>query len=415
MMTQHLPIDTGRLLGDLDTLATFTEPATDGWTRRAFSPAFIAARDWLAGQMRAAGLTADVDAAGNLIGRRAGIAELPTLMIGSHTDTVPGAGRFDGMLGVLAGMAIARALNANGIQLRHPLEIVDFLAEEPTPFGVSCIGSMGMAGALEPALLDRGDDAGRTLRAALQSVGGRPDAVTTASRRTGAIAAYLELHIEQGRVLEQAGAPLGAVLGIVGIRRAMLRLAGRPDHAGTTPMPLRRDALAAAAETVLAVERVAREAGDAVATVGALRVSPNQENVVPGLVGLSVEVRHLEWPTVERLWDQIVSAAHAACVPRSVALTIADVADVAPMRTPDWLAQLIAEVCEQVTPGAPAIPSGAGHDGSWIGRIAPAGMIFVRSRDGRSHCPEEYSTPEDIAAGVEALARALLALDQRLD
>ncbi|HEY3229614.1 MAG TPA: Zn-dependent hydrolase, partial [Roseiflexaceae bacterium] len=281
-MIEHLPIDTARLLDDLETLATFTEPGTEGWTRRAFSPAFVAGRAWLAERMREAGLNAVVDAAGNLIGRRAGEAVRPTLMIGSHTDTVPGAGRFDGMLGVLAGIAVARALDGHGAQSRHPLEIVDFLAEEPTPFGVSCIGSMGMAGALDHALLDRRDEDGRTLAAALEAVGGRPDASATAARHAGEIAAYLELHIEQGRVLEQAGAPLGAVRGIVGIRRAALRLAGRPDHAGTTPMALRHDALAAAAETVLAVERIARTTGDAVATVGALRVSPNQENVVPG-------------------------------------------------------------------------------------------------------------------------------------
>jgi N-carbamoyl-L-amino-acid hydrolase len=414
-MIEQLPIDAARLLDNLETLATFTEPGTEGWTRRAFSPAFGAGRAWLAERMREAGLTAVVDAAGNLVGRRAGEAARPVLMIGSHTDTVPGAGRFDGMLGVLAGVAIARALDEHGAQLRHPLEIVDFLAEEPTPFGVSCIGSMGMAGALDPALLDRRDEDGRTLADAIEAVGGRPDATATAARRPGEIAAYLELHIEQGRVLEQAGAPLGAVRGIVGIRRAALRLAGRPDHAGTTPMALRHDALAAAAETVLVVERAARAAGDAVATVGVLRVSPNQENVVPGAVSLSVEVRHLDWPTVERLWDEIEAAARAVCAPRGVMLTVADLADVAPMRTPDWLAQVIAEMCAEVAPGTPALPSGAGHDGSWIGRIAPAGMIFVRSKDGRSHCPEEYSSPEDITAGVTALALALLALDRRLD
>jgi beta-ureidopropionase / N-carbamoyl-L-amino-acid hydrolase len=413
---QGLTIDIAGLLGDLEMLATYTEPGTEGWTRRAFSPAFAAGRAWLAERMREAGLDTAVDAAGNLIGRRAVASgqALPALVIGSHTDTVPGAGRFDGMLGVLAGIAVARALDTGGVQLRHPLEIVDFLAEEPTPFGISCIGSMGMVGALDSAALDRRADGGRTLAEALRVVGGRPDALATAARRAGAIAAYLELHIEQGRVLEQAGAPIGVVRGIVGIRRAALRLAGRPDHAGATPMALRHDALAAAAETVLAVERAARAAGDAVATVGALRVSPNQENVVPGVVDLSVEVRHLEWPAVERLWGAIEAAAHAACSSRGVALAVANVSDVAPMRTPDWLQQVIAAACEQVVPGAPALPSGAGHDGSWIGRIAPAGMLFVRSRDGRSHCPEEYSSPQDIAAGAEALALALLELDRQL-
>ncbi len=411
----HLPIDAARLLRDLDTLATFVEPGTAGWTRRAFSPAFIAGRAWLADQMRAAGLTAAVDAAGNLVGHRDGAADLPPLVIGSHTDTVPGAGRFDGMLGVLAGIAVVRALDAAGIRLRHPLEVIDFLAEEPTPFGISCIGSMALAGALDRQALDRRDDSGRTLGEALAAVGGRPDAIETVARRPGAIAAYLELHIEQGRVLEDAGAPLGVVLGIVGIRRARLLLAGRPDHAGTTPMGLRHDALAAAAETVLAVERAARTAGAAVGTVGVLRVSPCQQNVVPGAVELTVELRSLAWPTVEGMWVSVTEAAQAACAARGVALTIDQVEDMASMQTPDWLVELIATACEAVAPGAPRLPSGAGHDGSRVGRIAPAGMIFVRSQDGRSHCPEEYSSPEDIAAGAAALGRALLALDRRLE
>ncbi|HEX9371073.1 MAG TPA: M20/M25/M40 family metallo-hydrolase, partial [Roseiflexaceae bacterium] len=212
----HLPIDTARLLRDLDTLATFVEPGMAGWTRRAFSPAFVAGRTWLAEQMRAAGLAVSTDAAGNLAGRRAGSADLPALMIGSHTDTVPGAGRFDGMLGVLAGVEIARALQDSGASLRHPLEVVDCLAEEPTQFGVCCIGSMALAGRLDPRAAELRAGDGRTLADALSAVGGRPGALGAAARPPGSIAAYLELHIEQGRALEAAGAPIGAVRGIVG-------------------------------------------------------------------------------------------------------------------------------------------------------------------------------------------------------
>lgn len=410
----QLSLDTNRLLRDIETLATFTEPGFAGWTRRAFSPAFVAGRAWLAGQMRDAGLDASVDAAGNLVGRRAGRDAAPALVIGSHTDTVPGAGRYDGMLGVLAGVAVARALRTAGIELRHPLEIVDFLAEEPNPFGVSCVGSMGQIGALESAAMDRCDRDGRSLAEALVAVGGRPGELATAVRAPGSVAAYLELHIEQGRVLEQAGVALGAVRGIVGIRRTRLSLRGRPDHAGTTPMDLRNDALTAAAEVVLAVERAARGAPDAVATTGALHVSPNQENVVPGAVDLAFEIRSLDWPTVERVWDEIMAITRSACAARGVALEIADVDDAAPMWTPDWLVRLIGDACADLAPGAPTLPSGAGHDATWMGRIAPAGMIFVRCRDGRSHCPEEYAAPDDIAAGLAALARALLALDRQI-
>jgi N-carbamoyl-L-amino-acid hydrolase len=411
----HLPLDLTHLLHDLETLASFTEAGFAGWTRRAFSPAFVEGRGWLAAQMRAAGLTTAIDAAGNLVGRREGTTSAPTLVIGSHTDTVPGAGRFDGMLGVLTGIAVARALQSAGVGLRHPLEIIDFLAEEPNPFGVSCIGSMGLAGALDRAALDRRDHDGRTLAEALSTVGGQPDALATVTRAPGAVAAYLELHIEQGRVLETANVALGAVRGIVGIRRARLRLTGRPDHAGTTPMTLRYDALAAAAETVLAVERAGRATPDAVATVGALTVSPNQENVVPGAVELAFELRSLDWPTIERLWQGVMDTTQAACAARGVALTIDDVANAAPMWTPDWLVRTIADICAELVPGAPTLASGAGHDATWMGRIAPSGMIFVRCRDGRSHCPEEYAAPDDIAAGLAALAQTLLVLDRQLD
>jgi N-carbamoyl-L-amino-acid hydrolase len=400
-------IDTAQLLRDLDTLATFTEPDTPGWTRRAFSPAFRAGRVWLAEQMRAAGLSVTVDAVGNLIGRRAGAEDLPPLMIGSHSDTVLGGGRFDGMLGVLAGIALAQSITDNKITLRHPLEIVDFLAEEPTPFG-SCIGSRGLVGALDATALVRTDGAGRTLAEAITEVGGQPSQIANAARSAGSVAAYLELHIEQGRVLEVAGAPIGVVQGIVGIRRINMRFMGQPDHAGATPMCLRHDALAVAAEVILAAERAAHEAGNAVATVGTLHVAPNHSNVVPGTVTLSAEMRSLDWSTVERIWAAIERATENACAKRGVTYTVTDVEDTAPMRTPDWLFKLL----QRAAPDAPVLPSGAGHDGSWVGQIAPIGMLFVRTLDGRSHCPEEHAAADDIAAGVNALARAVSEVDK---
>jgi N-carbamoyl-L-amino-acid hydrolase len=316
---------------------------------------------------------------------------------------------------VLAGIEIARALHDAGLRLRHPLEVADFLAEEPTPFGVCCVGSMALAGQLAPLALGLRDGTGRTLAEAIGSVGGSPEDLRVAARGPGAIAAYLELHVEQGRRLELAGAPIGAVSGIVGIRRAGMRLVGRADHAGAATMTQRHDALAAAAELVLAVERLARETPDAVATVGRLDVSPNQANVVPATVALTVEARSLEWATVEQLWSRIVATAEATANARGVVLGIDPPEDASPMPTPGWLLDVIERACAAVAPGAPTLPSGSGHDAMWIGQIAPAGMIFVRSRDGRGHCPEEFSSPDDIAAGLAALARALLELDARLD
>jgi N-carbamoyl-L-amino-acid hydrolase len=261
--------------------------------------------------------------------------------------------------------------------------------------------------------LDFCDDRGRTLADMLQVVGGHPDKLGSAVRQPGEIAAYLELHIEQGRVLEAANAPIGIVSGIVGIRRATLRFTGRPDHAGATPMTLRHDALTAAATTVLAAEQAAQSFEGAVATVGALALSPNQSNVVPGEVEIQVEMRSLHWDTVKHIWNTITTSAEQAGAARGVTFKASNIHNMSPMQTPDWLRDIVAEACTSVVPNAPVLPSGAGHDASWISRIAPAGMIFVRSRDGRSHCPEEYSSPEDIAAGVDALARALLLLDER--
>jgi N-carbamoyl-L-amino-acid hydrolase len=248
----------------------------------------------------------------------------------------------------------------------------------------------------------------------LYAVGGQPDALASAVRQPGEIAAYLELHIEQGRVLEAANAPIGIVSGIVGIRRAMLHFTGRPDHAGATPMTLRHDALAAAAATVLAAEQAAQSCEGAVATVGALSLSPNQSNVVPGEVEMQVEMRCLQWETVEQIWNTVTTSAEQAGLTRGVTFHVSNIHDMGPMQTPGWLRDVVTEACMSVAPNALVLPSGAGHDASWMSRIAPAGMIFVRSRDGRSHCPEEYSSPEDIAAGVEALARALLLLDDKM-
>ena len=402
-----------RLFRDLETLATFTEPATPGWTRRAFSPAFVDARVWLRDAMREAGLQTELDAAGNLIGRRPGSADLPPIVLGSHTDTVMGGGRFDGTLGVVAALAVARALHTSGARLRHPLEVIDFVAEETTPFG-ACIGSAAMAGALEPEAPQRRSVDGRALEEMIRAVGGRPADLASAARRPGDVAAYLELHIEQGPVLERGHMPLGVVSGIVGIRRAQIHLTGRPDHAGTTPMPLRHDALAAAAEIVLAVEHAAQTHSDAVATVGALHVAPNQANVVPGRVTFSVEARSLEWSTVEFVWNDITQAIEIACAARGVSVSVTDREDLPPLRSPAWMVATIDAACATVAPGAPHLSSGAGHDGSWISKIAPVGMIFVRCRDGRSHCPEEYAAPEDIALGVTALTRTLLSLDNQL-
>jgi N-carbamoyl-L-amino-acid hydrolase len=405
----QLTIDRERLLADLDALAAISTPGAPGVTRVAFTPAFDEGRRWLRGRFEGAGLNTSIDAGGNLRGWRAGAAGLPPIVLGSHSDTVLGGGRYDGALGVLAALEAARALRDR--PLRHDLLVYDFLAEEATDYGVACLGSQALAGALPPgALALRGPD-GRTVAEALRAVGGDPDRLEGARLAPGSIAASLELHIEQGPRMERTGARLAAVSGIVGIRRARLLLTGQPDHAGTTPMDTRRDALAAAAAVILRLEALARATPDAVATVGRIEARPNQGNVVPASVTLGAEVRSLQPPLIAQIWGALLESAETECAARGVTLAVEGLEDAPPALPPPWLFELVRGVCRRLDPSSLALPSGAGHDTGYLGAVGPAALIFVPSVGGRSHCPEEHTAPEDLALGAQALLEALLAVD----
>jgi beta-ureidopropionase / N-carbamoyl-L-amino-acid hydrolase len=287
-------IDSRRLWDDLMTLGAITEPDRP-YTRRAFSPLFDSGRTWLTERMREAGLRTHVDAAGNLIGRREGSrAASNAILVGSHSDSVPSGGRFDGMAGIIAGIAIARSLTAAGIELRHPLEVVDFLAEEPNEFGLSCIGSRGISGHLTAEHLEVTSPQKESLAGALTRVGGNPSQLTAAIR--GDIEAAFELHIEQGPVLEAEGIDIGVVTAIVGITRFEIEFRGRAGHAGTTPMRGRRDPLIAAAHVVgwireRAVALAGLRRGHFVATVGIIEALPGGSNVIPRSARIVVDAR----------------------------------------------------------------------------------------------------------------------------
>ncbi len=405
-------INHDQLHRDLATLATIVEPGCAGTTRRAFTPAHAAGREWLTTQFVAAGLEATTDAGGNLIGRRAGSAALPPIVIGSHSDTVMAGGMYDGALGVLSGLAVARALQHSGQMLRHPLEIVDFLAEESTPMG-SLIGSTAMSVGLDEVTLSLEIPGWGTLSDALTRSGGNPRAAQRALRQRGDIAAYLEVHIEQGPFLEAAHQPIAAVTGIVGIRRADIICRGRPDHAGTASMTIRHDALAAVAHVITTAEAAARALPGTVATVGALTIGPNQSNVVPAVVRFSVEMRSLLWADVETLWAQIHASLESACRSRGVSVEIEMIHDSAPVTFAPELVDIVSRACVTAAGSSVRLSSGAGHDASLMAGIGPAGMIFVRTKDGRSHCPEEYAAPADINGAVDALAHAVLHIDAR--
>lgn len=403
-----------RLTDHLMQLSAIREPDTAGTTRRAFTPAYHAGRAWLTERMQAAGLQVRIDAGGNLIGHLPGSdATLPPIMLGSHTDTVMAGGMYDGALGVLTALEVATTLREQGHVLRHALEVVDFLAEESTPLG-SLVGSTAMMMGLSDEVLDRHIPDWGNLRAAIHAVGGQPNHIHQPLRHATDIAAYLELHIEQGPVLEAQHVAIAAVTGIVGIRRADIICRGRADHAGTATMDWRHDALVPVAELITAAERIARAQPGCVATVGALQLLPNQSNVVPSTVRFSVEMRSMVWAEVEQMWHAIEHVFTQACAQRQVEYEIVFLHDSMPVQFHPNMVDVIATACAHHTGQNVRMPSGAGHDAGILGLSVPTGMLFVRTKDGRSHCPEEYAAPADIAVAAQAFMQAVLRLDDQM-
>jgi N-carbamoyl-L-amino-acid hydrolase len=328
-------------------------------------------------------------------------------------DTVPGGGRFDGTVGVVAGLELARLLKDSGTALRHPLQVVAFVAEEPSPFGISTIGSRAVAGKLTREEVETLKDAkGRSLAEAIRRLGGRPESLETCRRSGSDILMYLELHIEQGPVLEQQGIPVGIVSGIAGITRGSIELAGRNDHAGTTPMEARRDALAAASEAILALEKACRSVGNVVGTVGRIESFPNALNVVPGLVRLGLEVRGVEEDRMTRVVELLKQDLDRVQSERRIEVRHRFFVSSQGVRFREDFISLAAEQCRALALPYLVMSSWAGHDASHIAEIAPAGMIFVPSRGGRSHCPEEFTELEHIVKGVRLLGALVGELDR---
>jgi N-carbamoyl-L-amino-acid hydrolase len=417
-MALPLAVDAGRMWDDIMALAAISDPDRP-YTRRSFSAVYQRGREWLTHRFAEAGLEVRIDAAGNLIGRREGAERgLKSIMLGSHSDTVPSGGRFDGISGVIAALETARALKSAGVAPRRPLEVVDFLAEEPSEYGLSCVGSRGMAGALDPSMLTLKGPADEPLADALRRVGGNPARLAEAKRED--VVAFLELHIEQGVVLESAGVDVGVVTSIVGIRRMEIAFEGEADHAGTTPMSLRRDALVAAARTVDSVRRAAEalaaESGDYfVATVGILEVSPSASNVVPGRCRLIVDAR---WTSpamirqfVERIDRESSDHAGAAGVRRTACAVLSDSP---PAACDPRLRAEIRSAARLLGLSARELASGAGHDAAFMTRICPAAMIFTPCRGGKSHSPEEWADRDALAAGAAVMFEAVRSIDRTL-
>ncbi len=413
-MKRNLLVDAGRIAADIDALAAITEPDRP-YTRRAFTPLFLEGRRHLEVCFQDAGLQTHIDSSGNLIGRRPGREPgRGTLMLGSHSDTVPEGGRFDGIAGVVAALEVARTIADRGITLRHDLEIVDFLAEEVSIFGVSCIGSRGMAGVMPQEWLTRQAD-GLTLEEGLAMVGGDP--ALSAARSD--IRAFLELHIEQGPVLEEARLDIGVVTAIAGITRIEVIVLGRADHAGTTPMNGRLDALSAAARLVLSIERLGKELatgpGHFAATVGEFEIEPNAANVVPSRVRMLLDVRAELRADIDQFRTRLAEAVNAVAQETGVAIAEPRVVSdntATPMNP--LVIDALEAACQTTGASHRRMASGAGHDAAFMARICPAGMVFIPCAGGRSHAPEEWADNADITLGAAVLLEALLRLDDEL-
>ena len=410
-------VDVGRLWQSVMDLADFTEPDRP-YTRRVFSTRHAEARAWLIEQFEQAGLKVHMDMAANIIGRMEGtVVPDRVIMNGSHIDTVEDGGRFDGIAGVLTGLEIARTLRDHGIIPRHSLEFVDFLGEEPNDYGLSCVGSRGMTGNLTGTDLARQNPQGETLGEALARAGGSPDDLGGSLRKDGEVGAYIELHIEQGKLLERGRCDIGVVTDIVGIKRFRVTVIGRADHAGNTPMNDRRDALVGAARLVDWVNRIARAfdaEGDAyfVGTVGRFDVTPNAANIVPGSADFTLEIRTSDPPLLDRFmtmldggWPQITGDA-------AVTLAYEQLSDTPGSRCASPIQDSIRQASDGLGFSSIPIASGAGHDAMYVHRVAPMGMVFIPCRDGRSHCPEEWTEPTQLAAGADVVLRAMLRIDQ---
>ncbi|OZI24162.1 Zn-dependent hydrolase [Bordetella genomosp. 7] len=412
------PLNADRLWSRVETLSRYTLPDLP-WTRRAFTPLFEQARTWLAQEFADAGLDVHLDAGGNLVGRRAG--RDPTrkpIVTGSHCDTVMSGGRFDGIIGVLAGIEVARTLHENEIELDHPFEVIDFLSEEPSDYGISCVGSRALCGQLDAAMLQARNPQGETLADGLRRIGGDPSALTAPLRQAGDTAAFVELHIEQGPVLESRQLPIGVVTHIVGIRRVLITVQGQPDHAGTTPMDIRRDALVGAARLIDAAHRQAsRLSGNphyVVATVGRIEITPNAANAVPGRAELMLEVRSDSDDVLDSFPETLLAGLNDDMAALKLDVAMAPVSRAHPTACSSDVMQAIETAAGRLGYASMRLPSGAGHDAVYMAPTGPIGMVFIPCLGGRSHCPEEWIDPSQLLDGTRVLYETVRELDRAL-
>ena len=397
-------LSASRSLARCEELARHSEQP-DGLTRVYLSPEQRAANELVLGWMREAGMAAKLDAAGNCVGRYEGIRPgLPCLMLGSHLDTVRDAGKYDGMLGVVAGIECVADLSSRGKRLPFAIEVIGFADEEGVRFNATLIGSRAVAGTFQVEVLDARDRDGVSLRQAMQQFGLEPSRIQEAARKRAEVLAYAELHIEQGPVLEAEGLALGVVTAINGATRLAVEVDGFAAHAGTVPMGLRQDALAAAAQCVLAVEERCRSTPELVGTVGKLECLPGAVNVVPGKVRFTIDIRAPRDADRLAAVGDVLAELQRIAERRNVAIRVGKTHEGAVAKCAPWLQEQIAAAIRAQGIAVRKLPSGAGHDGMAMIDLCDIGMLFVRCEKGISHNPAESITQAD----AEIACRALL-------
>ncbi|MEX2179652.1 MAG: Zn-dependent hydrolase [Gemmatimonadaceae bacterium] len=402
-------LDAGRLNRHLTELSAFGANPQGGVSRVAFSDADRAGRAWVMERMRAAQLDVSVDVAGNIFGRRHGTdARLAPIVFGSHIDSVPDGGNYDGTVGSLAAIEIAQTLAESNVRTRHPLEIVVWANEEGGLYG-----SRAVSGQLTATELANRAWSGKTIEEGMTFLGGTPTRIGEARRRPGAIAAYLELHIEQGGTLEREALQIGIVEGIVGIRQWNVTITGIQNHAGTTPMDQRSDAVLSAARFVEMVNRVVRaEPGRQVGTVGGIESFPGAPNVIAGRVAATLELRDLDAAKIDRLFEAIAGEAKRIGESNGTTFAFAGRHLNVPAPSDPRIRAVIGDAAKELGYSMRGMPSGAGHDAQAMAQLGPMGMIFIPSIGGISHSPKEFSTAEDIARGARVLMGAVMRADR---
>lgn len=406
---QGYQVNVNRLTESFNKLKTFSDPNTKGNQRVAFSDYNIEALQWMKSKLNSMGFEAYIDYAGNLIAKRKGLDNtLPPIGFGSHIDCVPNGGHFDGQVGVLGGMEVLEYLEENKITTKHPLEFIVFSNEEG-----ALLGSRALAGELDPDALNVNNASGFTNMEGMDRLGGNSKKVNDMKREKGYFHAFVELHIEQGGILEEKDIEIGVVQGIVGIRWWDVTITGFSNHAGTTPMNKRQDAMLAAAEFTLAVNEIVKSiSGTQVGTVGKIQAYPGVPNVVPGKVVLGLEIRDLSNEKMDLLISKIKERSNEIGEHYGTTFSFFSLsANASPALTTTLIQDIIEQKSHDLGYTTLRMPSGAGHDSQDMALLGPIGMIFIPSKGGISHSPEEYSSFEQIANGTNVLLNTILALD----